>query len=79
MTLIRKIDQKEERLHSNRIPASMFRRNERTDLRTRLGGRECPVGEIEPESLPSWVSIDPILKSWVSSDPILNVRMLNTR
>ena len=36
--------------------ATLFRRNERTDLRTRLGGRECPVGQIEPESLPSWVS-----------------------
>ena len=43
---------------------TMFRRNERTVLRTRLGGRECPIGQIEPESLPSWVSIVTLMPLW---------------
>ena len=34
------------------------RKNGRTDLRTRLGGKKCPIGQIEPESLPSWVRVE---------------------
>ena len=40
------------------------RKNGRTDLRTRLGGKKCPIGQIEPESLPSWVRVESEFQMW---------------